>query len=628
MDLFTLALGALVIVVVIAITLTLIYKKPSSASKMLVILGLRGLRVTKTGDFIKPVLDTVQELDTHDKILHIERVGCAGAENDEKRGLSCDCGVRVDLKVGFYLSVPQKEEDIIKLVSQIEVGILNDEKALTRFLGAKLNEILKDAVAQSEYEELIEDRASFKKKVMEGLTGKLSGLVLNDVAIDDIRHSHIDSHDPQNINDAKGIEKITKITAKKNAETARLNAEAETEIKKQTELAETAQKRIEQQENMTREQLKRQEAAEIDKTTRDRERLSQEAEQEKTLRDIQQNEASEKMKLESEAMLAEEAAAVTRRTKIANIDADSAAEKHEQEQQVQIAEVRGQAKIADEKAKLDTAKVIAQRVDVERETEAQQQATKDLVAEKTAERLKVERVGESEATAQAKAREREIEAETDLTVSEKKVKSQAAEAQGKTIVAEEQKKQQVAIAEGRQAELAADGLAKAEVEASQGKAEAEVLEAKGVAEAKVEEARRNVMDVAPEIRDHEIRLLEIANNLQVRLAEVESNENIQVEQARAMADSYRGADIKLVGSNADFADRFLTNTEKKEIASLQPIVGNLVKKYDGNDADLAEDLKTMLSGGEGSSSDIVATLLAQQLLGGQGLGSLLGKIAK
>lgn len=627
-DFITLAIAAFVVVVLTGAFLTCIYKKPETASHMLVINGLRGVRVTRTGAFVKPIIDTVEELATSDKIIYIERTGEEGANGEDKRGLSCQDGVRVDLKVGFYISLPQKEDQIKALISQIEVKTLNNLEALTNYLHSKFSEILKDSVAKYDYETLLTSRDVFKEEVKRGLTGHLSGLLLEDVAIDEIHHSKLESHDATNINDAAGIRKITEITEAKRVETASLSAKAATEIKEQTEGAKTAQDRIEQQEEAEREQLKRNKNEETNKTAREKARLEQEAEQEKSLRAVSQNKEKVSKELESKGVLAEESAKVERRAKLAQIDTQSAAEQHKQREQIKIANAEGEASIAEEKAKLETARVVAERVDVERDTEAQNQSTLDLIANKTAERLKVQRVGEAEATAKAEATAVEIAAETKLQVTEKEVKAKAAQAQGDTIVSEESKKQMLAQAEGQQAVEAAEGLAKAEVTKAEGLAKAEVTKAEGLAEADVEKARREVMDVDPEIREHEVRLLQIQNSLTVELEKIIRGSEATIAQSNALSNAYQNADIKLVGSNGDFADRFLSGVEQREVASLKPIVGNLVSKYADENEDVLQDVLSSLSENQGSAKDMLVMELLKKVSGNSDISELISGLRK
>ncbi|CAH7167241.1 hypothetical protein [Vibrio alginolyticus] len=595
-SLFTLLMYAGVAVLVIGLLYLAMYVKPESQAYVLVINGIKSVRISLTGGLRIPRMETYQQLEIVDKLITIKRVGTINATDEEQRGLSCKCGVRMDLDVGFYFTMPKEEKALLEMVQNIDVAILNSEAELTKFLKPKLNEILKDTVGKLEYKDIMLDKAAFKTKVFEEMKKQLKGLMLQDVAINDVKHSDLESHDPSNMDDARGIEKITGVVTEKKVATTKLKEKSLTDIKTEQETGETDRKRIELQNMTEREQITRDENAEKQGTTLHAENLKLDAEQDIAKKKLEQSKELDIQSVENEQDVEEKKAAAERVKGIAVIDSNAAQALHEETQRAILVDEQGKTAIREETAQLETAKVVAQRVGIERQTTTEEQQTKDLVNEREINRKIESSKGAAKANASAKATEMEIIADAELTTVTKKAEATEVQAKAETVVAEEQAAQKTALAKAVQSELAAPGLAEAEVE----------------------KAKRETMDVSEEIRTHEITMANINNALAVELAKIDANKEATVQSSASMAQAYAGASINLVGSNSDFADQFVQSKANLEVAKSQPIVGNLVEKYSNSEADLMGDLQSLLSGGEEGKGLDVSTLLALQTMQNSG----------
>ncbi|ELP6119221.1 hypothetical protein QTV43_000361 [Vibrio vulnificus] len=595
-SLLTLLMYAGIVVVAIGLLYLAMYHKPKSQAYVLVINGISEVRVSLTGGMSIPRLETVEQLEIVDKLISIKRVGHINAENEEQRGLSCKCGVRMDLDVGFYFTMPKEEAPLLKMVQNYDVAILNNTAALTEFLKPKLNEILKDTVGKLDYEDIMRDKAAFKSKVFDEMKKQLDGLILQDVAINDVKHSDLKSHDPSNMDDARGIEKITGVVTEKKVATTKLEEKSLTDIKTEMETGETDRKRIELKNTTEREQITRDENTEKQGTSLHAANLKLDAEQEIAKKKLEQSKDLEIQEIENQQDIEEKKAAADRVKGIAVIDSNAAQALHEETQRAILVDEQGKTAIAQETAQLETAKVVAERVKIERATTTEEQSTKDLVNEREIQRNIESAKGAAKADATAKATEMEILSDAELNTATKKAEAKEVEAKADTVVAEQVAAQKTALAKATQSELAAPGLA----------------------EALVEKAKRETMDVSEDIRQHEITIANINNALAVQIAEIEANKEATIKSAESMAKAYEGANIKLVGSNSDFANQFVQGKANLEIAKSQPIVGNLVEKYSSSESDLMGDLQTLLGGGKEGKGLDVATLLALQAMQNNG----------
>ena len=121
---------AVIIVGILAYIFSLFKKVPQG--KVLVITGVRGIRVSFGGTIVIPVLEKMEIMDISVKKVEIERLG--------KDGLICKDNMRADIKVAFFVRVNTKIEDVMTVAQTIgcarasDISTLNTEKLCILFV--------------------------------------------------------------------------------------------------------------------------------------------------------------------------------------------------------------------------------------------------------------------------------------------------------------------------------------------------------------------------------------------------------------------------------------------------------------------------------------------------------------
>lgn len=615
------------------------YKKVRGQGWAMVVNGMKKTRATFSGCLVWPVIDKAEDIMISDRKILVKRIGQKEGfveGNEMKRGLSCMCGVRTNIIAAFYLSFPKNsEEAICNISNQIPTRVLNSDELLGEYLAPIFNEALKTCVGQHEYESLITDRNSFANAVQQELDGSLCGLELLRVSIEEIQHSSLESHDPDDLYDAKGIEKITKITSDKLIEKTRLIESRTSQMEKEKTLG------IQAREALMLEQHEARESARSSRETRTFEnnkqiKLSQYENELEEERSRIEKERIVEQELENKRATVEQAQVdVTRKVDLAKVLAESAVNQSKEEQEQELVKRRAVTQVAEEQAILEQAEIRARRVEVERGIAVQEEDTADLRTSRNVERQQVEIVGQSKAQAEADATARRIKSETEVKVTNQDNERRRVTAETDLAVKESEAKSIERLAQARIEEEAAAGMASAKVEEARGLSQARVRieeakaeEALGMAKASAEEALRKAMDVDPAVRQHELAL-----SLQKVVAELMSKDievrgNVGIAQADAMGSAYAAAEIKIFGGANDIAKGIINQHAEGEVMKANPMMGKLMSDYQSGDRDLAEDIKDMVS--KTNTGDLLNMQLMQQLGNGNLnsiLTSLLGNIA-
>src|SRR5690606_36091694 len=106
------------------------------------------------------------------------------------------------------------------------------QDTLEQLFIAKFAEAFKTVGKQLDFEELYTKRHAFKEQIMAVIGQDLNGYILDDAAIDYLEQTPIESLDHNNILDARGIRKITDITAAQAVYTNELRRDAEKQTNK------------------------------------------------------------------------------------------------------------------------------------------------------------------------------------------------------------------------------------------------------------------------------------------------------------------------------------------------------------------------------------------------------------
>jgi uncharacterized membrane protein YqiK len=198
------------------------------------------------------------------------------------------------------------------------------------------------------------------------------------------------------------------------------------------------------------------------------------------------------------------------------------------------------------------------------------------------------------------------------------------------VVAENVRRKALAEAQGREAEAAAiekTGVAEAiglrekllaEVQAKE--AEAAAIEKRMLAEAKGLAEKATAMKVLDgAAREHEEFRLRLDNERTIALEQLRARIAIAEHQARVMAEAMGKADIKIIGGDGQFFDRFISavslgNAIDGVVDSSSVVQRTVASRLDGNGHSLLDDVKDMVRAA-GGSSEAIKNLTISSVLG-------------
>ncbi|WP_419145181.1 hypothetical protein [Myxococcus stipitatus] len=517
--------GGLILLSGILLTIVRLYRQVDQG-KVLIVNTLKSEPlVTFTGAVVFPIINRAEVMDISLKTVEIDRRG--------KEGLICQDNIRADIKVTFFVRVNKTREDVLKVAQSIGCQRASDQETLEKLFEAKFSEALKTVGKSFDFVDLYTQRAKIKDQVVDVIGKDLNGYMLEDCAIDFLEQTPVEMLDKDNILDAEGIRKITKLTTEHNVVTNELrqserqavtkrNVEADEsifELERQREEAAAKQKRaiesVQARETAEAELVKQSEysRAQLARIKAEQEILVQE--QHKT-RDI---EVAQKQR---EREVSVEAENVERARSLAAIGRERDTELE------RIAKER-----AVEEQKKDIADVVRARIAVEKTVAQEEERIKDLRVESDALRKKNALIITAEAQAQEKTVKdvNAAKANSEMAVFIAKEKLTLAEAD--LEAADKTAKAKSRLAEGIQAEAAAEGLAGIRVK----EADAAATEKLGMAQVRVKEAEAGAIEKQGHAQAQVVRerlLAEAAGEQEKGLA------HARVQEAEAVAIQKRG----------------------------------------------------------------------------------------
>ena len=194
--------------------------------------GFLGYVISDTWIVGIPLLTTYKKMDISVKKLDIERKG--------HDGLICEDNIRADIEVAFYIKVnypkvdygdidpnsaagqaladramknKNRFDDIRKVAQTVGCDRASDVDKLKELFEAKFSEALKTAGKLMEFQKLYTDRIRFREEIKQVIGHDLNGYALEDVAIDYLEQTPVETLNENNVLDAEGIKKITDITS-------------------------------------------------------------------------------------------------------------------------------------------------------------------------------------------------------------------------------------------------------------------------------------------------------------------------------------------------------------------------------------------------------------------------------
>ncbi len=480
-----------------------LYRKVDQG-KALIVNKMSQVEVFFTGGLVVPVVHRFEIMDISVKTIEIARMS--------KEGLICKDNIRADIKVTFFVRVNKTLEDVLKVAQSIGTNRASDQETLEQLFIAKFAEALKTVGKQLDFEELYTKRHVFKEQIMEVIGDDLNGYVLDDAAIDYLEQTPVESLDHDNILDARGIRKITEITANQAVFTNELRRDAEKNTRK---------KDVETREAIL--ELDRQQADAEAKQAREIATVlaREQAETAKVQSEETKKAELARIKLEEEVSINEEnkmrqvQVAGKNRERVVAVEQervlkDQQLEAIGRERETELKRIAKEKALEIEKKEIE--EVIRARIVVHKTRVEEEERIKDVQVVASAERGKKAKIISAEAEAEEKLVAEIKLAQAQEEAAKFKAKETLTLAEADLEASDKKARAKIRLSEGLQAEQAAAGLAevkvkeadavaiekqgdaKARVTLGQMKAEAEGREAQGLALVRVKEAEADAVE--------------------------------------------------------------------------------------------------------------------------------------
>lgn len=623
-----------IIVFGIAAVVFMFYRKVKQG-EALIVSKLGKVVVSFTGQVVVPIIHKAEVIDISVKAMEVERTS--------KNGLICHDNIRADIRVTFYVRVNKTEEDVLKVAQAVGCDRASTKETLEELFNAKFSEALKTVGKQMDFTTLFTEREHFKEQILQVIGQDLNGYALEDVAIDFLEQTPMDSLDPDNVLDAQGIRKITDLTS--------------TEAIATNEFQRNRQRVIRQQDVETREKI----------LELERQQADAEAKQEREIAVVRSREhaeaekvaAEEHLKAERARIIAEEEVAVAEENKQRQIEVAAKARERtiavetervqrdrdleavERERLVAVKSIEKEKAVEIERKKIQD--VIRERVMVEKTVAEEEERIKDtrefaaaertrktevIAAEREAEELLIREVKAAEAkerAAKSLYEEAITMAEAERLTAEKEAEAEKTRALGVVHRDSAGGLAQVKVKEAEAGAVERMGKAEGAADTERHKAKAFGIQSDGEAAAKAMAAKYDAEAVGIDKkaaamkkldgigREHEEFKLELSKRERVELAGIEVNRHIAEAQARVMGEAVKTAKIDLVGGDGRFLETFFRSI------SLAKSVDGFVEHSDiaqdvvGDQSELLGKLKELV-GKEGLKAEDLKNLSAAALL--------------
>lgn len=521
--------------------------------------GMGGTKVSFDRNIVIPILHIVESMDISVKRIEIDRSG--------EDGLICKDNIRADIKVAFFVRVNKETEDVKRVAQFLGCARASDEIALRTVFEPKFSEALKTVGKQFDFVELYNSREKFREQILRIIGTDLNGYVLDDAAIDYLEQTDLEKLNPNNVLDAEGIKKITDLTAREVTLSNQITREKEMTLKKQDVEARETILALERQQ-VDAEEKQGREIAEI--TARQDAEAAVVQEQERQRSELARISADEEIAIAEEnrlraVIVAAKSKERTDAVETERVERERGLEVAERERVVTLAEIEKEKAIEVEKKNIQD--VIKERVMVERTVVEEEEKIKDTREFATAERKKQVAVTAAEEIAQQQLVKEVKRADAEKQAADLQAQTIVVTAEANRLSAEKQTDAKKMLAEATQAELAATGLAEAQVTLEkavalekQGTAEAKVIELKFEADAKGITQKAEAMKLFDGVgKEHEEFKLRLHKEKDVEIAGIDAQRQIAEAQALMVAESLRSAKIDIVGGDSKFFDSIVNS---------------------------------------------------------------------
>lgn len=489
------AIGGGLVVIVFGILMSVAkFYRQVDQGKVLIVNTLKSEPVvTFTGSVVLPIVHRAEVMDISLKTVEIDRRG--------KEGLICADNIRADIKVTFFVRVNKTREDVLKVAQSIGCARASDQETLENLFEAKFSEALKTVGKSFEFEELYTKRDEIKDKVVATIGRDLNGYMLEDCAIDYLEQTPIEMLDKDNILDAQGIRKITKLTTEENVSTNEFRQSERMAITKRNVEADEAIFALERQRAEAAAKQKREIESIQARETAEADRVKAEEHAKAELARIK---AEEEILINSQNKDRQVQVAEKNRERVVGVETervqkDRALEAINRERETELSRINKEKQLEAEKKAI--ADVVRARIAVEKTVAQEEELIKDLRVTADAKRKKDALLITAEAQAQEKLVKDIKAAEASNEVAKFTAKEKLTLAEAELEAADKTAKAKMRMSEGIQAETAAPGLANVRVR----EADAVATEKQGMAQIRVKEAEAAVIEKQGTAQAHAIR---------------------------------------------------------------------------------------------------------------------------
>ncbi|WP_059013309.1 SPFH domain-containing protein [Streptomyces specialis] len=630
----------LIIVLAVLFILSRLFRKVEQG-KALIVSKVRKVDVTFTGAVVLPVLHKAEVMDISVKAIEIGRTG--------REGLICRDNIRADIRISFFVRVNKTVSDVIKVAQAIGTERASDRATLQELFNAKFSEALKTVGKQLDFADLYTKREEFRDRIIAVIGTDLNGYSLEDAAIDYLEQTPLSHLDKNNILDAQGIRKITELTAAQNVLTNDFRRNEEKEITRQNVDAREAVLELERRQADAEIKQKR----EVETTRAREEAETARIQAEERLRsETAHIKTEEQLGVHNENREREIVVARLNRDRVVaieneRIEKDRLLEVIARERETELRRIAKDKEVEGEKREI--ADVVRERIAVEKTVAQQEEEIKKLRTVEEAERDRQSLIIHAEAEAQERLVKDIKAAEAAEQAAEHRAREALTMAEARRKAADLDAQAAIRLAEGRRADVAAEGLAQAEVQErmadaiartrhaeaeaakEMGQAEAEALREKMGAEAAGIRDKAGAMaalDAAS--RDHEEYRLRLEAEKEVRIAGIDVHRKIAEAQAAVIGAGLENAKIDIVGGDSVFFDRLVGAISAGK--GVDAFVGNSEQVralagpwLDQENSTFTRDLGAMLAGlGAGGLRDLTLAGLLTALItnGGDRSGEL------
>ena len=581
--------------------------------------GVGGAKVSFAGMVVVPIVHRVELMDLSVKTLEIDRHGA--------EGLICKDNLRADLKVRFFVRVSNTPPDVLKVAQSLGCKRASDINALVELFDAKFSEALKTVGKNFQFVELYTERKRFKDEIIATIGTDLNGYVIEDAAIDYLEQTPVNLLNPANILDCEGIKKINEITAQQAILANQIQCEKDMTIVQQNVKRKETILELERQQSEAEQKQKREIAATVAREQAEAQKIQSEERLKSERARIQTDEevAVADQNKDRQIVVARKNKERTEQVETERVEKDRTLEATERERIVAIAVIEKNKVLEVEQKNIQ--EVIRQRMTVQRATAEEEQKIFDVQEFAKVDREKKVQVVRAEMVAEQALIAGVKKAESNRRAAEFSAQQTEIEWEAQRKAAEKEMEVKKMLALAKQAEIASQGLAEAQVMEmkaialeKQGTAEAVVIERKAMAEAKGVEARAVAYEKqgGVEARVLEVKAIAEAKAVQVKSEAFEKQGTIEAKvmemkfMAEAKGIEEKANSMKLLDNAGRGHEEFkLRLAKEKDVELAQIHVGQEIAKYQATIVSAAlEHARIDIVGGDNAFFDKITSSIA------------------